>query len=94
KGEQKDKADKKEQEGKDDQKEKKEQGQKDDQSDKKGKEEEKESVEKRTQRLQQMNLTEEQAKMILDAMKNNEVQYLQQNKKKPTKKTDKGKPDW
>jgi len=95
KGEQKDKADKQEKDGKDDKADgKKEQGEKDDQSEKKGKEEEKEAMEKRAQRLQQINLTEEQAKMILDAMKNNEVQYLQQNKKKPTKKTNKNKPDW
>ncbi len=95
KGEQKDKADKQEKDGKDDKADgKKEQGEKDDQSEKKGKEEEKEAMEKLAQRLQQINLTEEQAKMILDAMKNNEVQYLQQNKKKPTKKTNKNKPDW
>ena len=93
-GDKKENADKKEQEGKDDKKEEKKEGQKDEQSEKKGKEEEKESNEKRTQRLQQMNLTEEQAKTILDAMKSNEVQYLQQNKKKPTKKQDKGRPDW
>ncbi|TAH17544.1 MAG: hypothetical protein EAZ08_13545 [Cytophagales bacterium] len=93
-GDKKDKADKKEQEGKDDKEEKKKQGEKDEQSDKKGKEEEKETNEKRSQRLQKMNLTEDQAKTILDAMKNNEVQYLQQNKKKTTKKPEKGKPDW
>lgn len=95
KGEQKDKGDKQEKDGKDDKADKKkEQGEKDDESDKKGKEEEKEAMERRAQRLQQMNLTEEQAKMILEAMKNNEVQYLQQNKKKPTKKISKSKPDW
>lgn len=93
-GDKKDKADKKEQEGKDDKKEKEKQGKKDDQSDKKGKEEDKETNEKRSQRLEKMNLTEDQAKTILDAMKSNEVQYLQQNKKKPTKKADKSKPDW
>jgi hypothetical protein len=93
-GDKKDKADKKEQEGKDDKKEKEKQGEKDDKSEKKGKEEDKETNEKRSQRLEKMNLTEDQAKTILDAMKGNEVQYLQQNKKKPTKKADKGKPDW
>jgi len=93
-GDKKDKADKKEQEGKDDKEDKKKQGEKDDQSEKKGKEEDKETKEKRSQRLQNMNLTEDQAKTILDAMKNNEVQYLQQNKKKSNKKPEKGKPDW
>ena len=45
-------------------------------------------------KLKQMNMSEEKAKMILEAMKNQEVQYLQQNKRKPTKPRDRGKPDW
>lgn len=45
-------------------------------------------------RLQEMKISEEKAQMLLDAMKNQEVQYLQQNKRKPTKPRDKGKPDW
>ncbi len=44
--------------------------------------------------LKDLNLTEEKARMILEAMKNNEIQYIQQNKRKPTKKPDSGKPDW
>ena len=39
-------------------------------------------------------MPQEKAKMILEAMKNQEVQYLQQNKRKATKPKDKGKPDW
>jgi type IV secretory pathway VirB10-like protein len=56
----------------------------------------KESKERKAteQKLKQMNLTEEKARMILDAMKNGEVQYLQQRKREKTKKTDKGQPDW
>jgi hypothetical protein len=46
------------------------------------------------EKLQQMEMSEEKAKMILEAMKNQEVQYLQQNKRKATKPKDKGKPDW
>lgn len=45
-------------------------------------------------KLKEMKVTEEKAKMILEAMKNQEVQYLQQNKRKATKPRDKGKPDW
>jgi Ca-activated chloride channel homolog len=45
-------------------------------------------------KLKDMQITEEKAKMILEAMKNQEVQYLQQNKRKATKPKDKGKPDW
>ncbi len=45
-------------------------------------------------KLKDMKMSEEKAKMILEAMKNQEVQYLQQNKRKATKPRDKGKPDW
>ena len=48
----------------------------------------------RSQKLEELNLTEEKARMILEAMKNNEIQYIQQNKRKPTKKPDSDKPDW
>jgi hypothetical protein len=41
-----------------------------------------------------MNLTPEKAQMILEAMKNSEIQYIQQNKRKPSKKQDSSKPDW
>jgi Ca-activated chloride channel homolog len=46
------------------------------------------------EKMKEMKVTEEKAKMILEAMKNQEVQYLQQNKRKATKPKDKGKPDW
>ncbi|MBS1557449.1 MAG: hypothetical protein JST69_01875 [Bacteroidetes bacterium] len=45
-------------------------------------------------KLKDMKISEDKAKMILEAMKNQEVQYLQQNKRKATKPKDKGKPDW
>lgn len=48
----------------------------------------------REDKLKELKLTEEKARMILEAMKNNEIQYIQQNKRKPTKKPDSGKPDW
>lgn len=48
----------------------------------------------RSEKLQELNLTEEKARMILEAMKNNEIQYIQQNKRKATKKPDSNKPDW
>ncbi len=50
------------------------------------------------ERLQQMNLSADKANMLLDAMKNNEVQYLQQLKRantpSPKTKKNKNKPDW
>ena len=46
------------------------------------------------QKLQEMNISPEKAEMILEAMKNGEIQYIQQQKRKPTEKPDIGKPDW
>ncbi len=46
------------------------------------------------EKLKNMEMSEEKAKMILEAMKNQEKQYLQQNKRKASKPKEKGKPDW
>ncbi len=46
------------------------------------------------EKLEEMNITEDKARMILEAMKNNEIQYIQQQKRKATKPQDTGKPDW
>lgn len=45
-------------------------------------------------KLEQMNIPEEKAMMILEAMKNSEIQYLQQQKRKATERPKSGKPDW
>jgi len=50
--------------------------------------------EKMKEKLQNMNLSPEQASQILDAMNAAEMRYIQQNRKKPTKRPDKGLPDW
>jgi Ca-activated chloride channel homolog len=47
-----------------------------------------------SRRLKKINMTEEKAKTILDAMKNTETQYLQQIKKTGSAEYGKGKPDW
>ena len=100
---------KKDQEKKDQEQQKKEQQEKDQQSkeqkekseeEQQKEQEEKENNEKKenskqlSEKLQQMKISEEKAKMILEAMKNQEIQYLQQNKRKATKSRDKSKPDW
>ncbi|MEQ8239034.1 MAG: hypothetical protein RIA69_07460 [Cyclobacteriaceae bacterium] len=46
------------------------------------------------QKLEDMNISEEKARMILEAMQNNEIQYIQQQRRKPTKPIDSDKPDW
>ena len=50
--------------------------------------------EKMKQMLQEMNLTPEQAAQILEAMNGAELRYIQQNKKKPTQRANKGLPEW
>ena len=50
-----------------------------------------ESVE---EKLKKINMSKKKAEMILDALNNNEFQYIQQLKRKSKKKSDKNKPDW
>src|SRR5690606_3408258 len=52
------------------------------------------AMEEMKERLQDMNITPEQAAQILDAMNNAELRYIQQNKKKPTKRPDRSRPGW
>ncbi|MHA6249855.1 aerotolerance protein [Pontibacter sp. CAU 1760] len=48
----------------------------------------------RRMRLQQANMSPEKAKLLLDAMRNAELQYIQQLPKKSSRKPDPSKPDW
>lgn len=48
----------------------------------------------RRARLQQMNLSPEKARLLLDAMRNAELQYIQQLPKKSTKSPNRSKPNW
>ena len=57
-------------------------------------EEQKSQEELTKEKLKEMNISEEKARMILEAMKNNEIQYLQQQKRKATEKPPSDKPDW
>jgi Ca-activated chloride channel homolog len=99
------KKDQQDQQKKDQQEQKdKEQKSKEDKDKKEKEQQEKEEQEKNaekkdlppsvSEKLKEMQMSEEKAKMILEAMKNQEVQYLQQNKRKASKPKDKGKPDW
>lgn len=106
KKDQKDQQDKKDQEKKDQQeqqdKEKQDQEKKDSEKNDEQKDQEQKDQEQEKkdippsvkEKLEQMEMSEEKARMILEAMKNQEIQYLQQNKRKATKPKDKGKPDW
>jgi hypothetical protein len=93
KDQQKSEQDKKDQEKKEQEKKEqsKEQEKKDEESKKQKEQEIPPSVK---EKLKDMDMSEEKAKMILEAMKNQEIQYLQQNKRKATKPKDRNKPDW
>ncbi|WP_421896748.1 hypothetical protein [Marinoscillum sp.] len=96
----------KDQEQQQEDQEQKDAEQKDDQKGDEEKEQEKEGEQKEEekdqqnqnpstkQKLEDMNISEEKARMILEAMKNNEIQYIQQQKRKATEQPDSGKPDW
>ena len=96
--EQKDQQEKKDQQSKEEKKDQeakdKKGGEQDNRENKDNKNEKTENAPQLSQKLQQMKMSEEKAKMILEAMKNQEIQYLQQNKRKATKPRDSGKPDW
>jgi Ca-activated chloride channel family protein len=95
---QKDQKDKQDQQNKEQQDQQKKEEEKKQQEQKEG-EEKKEQEKKETpqsvkDKLKEMEMSEEKAQMILEAMKNQEIQYLQQNKRKATKPKDRTKPDW
>ncbi|SDK17995.1 Ca-activated chloride channel family protein [Catalinimonas alkaloidigena] len=46
------------------------------------------------EQLDKLNISEEKARMILDAMRDSEIQYLQQKKHRNSKGIDPNKPDW
>lgn len=76
--------------------EQKEQEQKESEQ-KEGEEEEQQEKSKEQmtkEKLEQMNISEEKARMLLEAMRQNEIKYLQQQKRKATERPPSGKPDW
>ncbi len=101
---QKDQQDQKQQEKEQQQEEKQEDGEK--KEDKDGEQQEQEQneqeqgeqeedpLEKLKEKLKEMNIPLEKAKMILEAMKNQEVQYIQQMKRKASKPQKTSEKDW
>lgn len=55
---------------------------------------EKSKEEMTKEKLAEMNISEEKARMLLEAMRQNEIKYLQQQKRKATERPPSGKPDW
>ncbi|MCK6618182.1 MAG: tetratricopeptide repeat protein [Cyclobacteriaceae bacterium] len=85
---------KSDQQKKEEQQKQGEQKQEEQSAEEKKENEKKEAPSSVNEKLEQLKISEEKAKMLLEAMKNQEMQYLQQNKRKPSKPKDKGKPDW
>lgn len=73
---------------------KKEPQQKGEGQDQEKSEEEMTQEEMTREKLKEMNISEDKARMILEAMKNNEIQYLQQQKRKASERPPSNKPDW
>lgn len=85
----------KEQEGGEEQKSEEQKQQEQQEGEQKDAKEDEQQQQQMTQKkLEEMNIPEDKARMILEALKNNEIQYLQQQKRKPTQRPASGKPDW
>ena len=69
----------------------KEQENKEQENKKQNNKEQKKSIE---EKLKEVNMSKKKAEMILNALNNIEFQYIQQLKRKASKKIDKNKPDW
>lgn len=80
--------------GKEREEQKPKEQEKQEQEGKDGKKREKEKPQANKQALEKINMSEEKAQMILEAMKNNEVQYIQQRQHKAKKRSERNKPDW
>jgi Ca-activated chloride channel homolog len=85
---------KQEQEKKEQEQKEKEQQEKQEQQEQEQKEAKEKKEKPNFDETKMPKITEEKARMILEAMKNQEKQYLQQNKRKATKSRDRTKPDW
>jgi len=71
--------------------ENKEKNNKEQENKKKNNKEQEKSIE---EKLKEVNMSKKKAEMILNALNNIEFQYIQQLKRKASKKIDKNKPDW
>lgn len=57
-------------------------------------EQEKSQEEMTKEKLEEMGISEEKARQLLEAMRQSEIKYLQNQKRKATKRPPSGKPDW
>ncbi|WP_462248612.1 hypothetical protein [Ekhidna sp.] len=72
-----------------------EQNQEQQNQDQENQEDQEKSQEQMTQeKLEEMGISEEKARQLLEAMRQSEIKYLQHQRRKPTKRPPSGKPDW
>ena len=81
-----------------DEENKEQQQNKEEQEQKKGEQEEQQQENSQEQmtrdKLEEMGISEEKARQLLEAMRQSEIKYLQNQKRKATKRPPSGKPDW
>ena len=85
---------KQDQKGKEEKEEKEQKNEKQESQNKEENKKKKSNEESIEEKLKKINMSKKKAEMILDALNNNEFQYIQQLKRKPSKKLNKNKPDW
>ncbi len=85
---------KQDQKGKEEKNKEDQKNQENESKNKKENNENKSNEESIEEKLKKINMSKKKAEMILDALNNNEFQYIQQLKRKPSKKLNKNKPDW
>ena len=89
-GENQEQSEQEQQEG-----EQQEQDQKEGEQQEQTEQEQEKSQEQMTkEKLQEMGISEEKARQLLEAMRQSEIKYLQNQKRKATKRPPSGKPDW
>ncbi len=95
-GEENQDQDQQEQEGQEQEGDEQKEGEQQEQQQQEGEEQQQDQNQEMStkEKLEQMNISEEKARMILEAMRNGEIQYLQQQKRKATERPKSGKPDW
>ncbi|NQZ78920.1 MAG: hypothetical protein HRT61_22805 [Ekhidna sp.] len=78
----------------DEEKEQQEQEQKEGEQENQEQEQEQSQDQMTKEKLEEMGISEEKARQLLEAMRQSEIKYLQQQKRKATKRPPSGKPDW
>ena len=82
------------QEKSEEEKENQEKKQQENQEGEEEKEEETPQEQMTKEKLEEMGISQEKAMQLLEAMRQNEIKYLQHQRRKPTKQPPSGKPDW